>query len=275
MPVVDADLLVMSARMASIATPFATVSLSPLHALLLALAGVGAGVINGVAGGGTLISFPTLLALGYPALTANMTSTVGIWPGYLGGTAGFRREISDQSARIRILAIPAIAGAVVGSVLLLVTPSHTFRSLAPWLVLVASVLFGIQPLLARLLADQHERHPTRQLLLYGGTGLAAVYGGYFGAGMGVMLLAVLGLALPDHLVRTSGLRTILSVLVNGIAAAVFIAHGTVAWVAVGILAAGSLVGGFVGSTVARQLPVPILRVAIVLVGLATFGALIA
>jgi uncharacterized membrane protein YfcA len=253
----------------------ATVDLTAGRVVLLALAGAAAGFVNGVAGGGTLISFPTLLAMGYPALTANMTSTVGIWPGYLGGVAGFRLEIADQSARVRALAIPALAGAVIGATLLLLTPSATFRSLAPWLVLAASLLFAVQPLLVRAFAGHHERHPTRLVLLYGGTLAAAVYGGYFGAGMGVVLLAVLGLALPDNLVRTSGLRTILSVLVNGVAAAVFIARGTLVWAAVAVLAASSFVGGFVGARVARQVPAPVLRVIVVVVGLTTFAVLIA
>jgi uncharacterized membrane protein YfcA len=261
--------------MPHLASLAATVDLTAGRVVLLALAGAAAGLINGVAGGGTLISFPTLLAMGYPALTANMTSTVGIWPGYLGGVAGFRLEIADQSARVRALALPALVGAVIGAALLLVTPSSTFESLAPWLVLAASLLFASQPFLVRAFATQHERHPTRLVLLYGGTLLAAVYGGYFGAGMGVVLLAVLGLALPDHIARTSGLRTILSVLVNGVAAAVFIARGTLAWEAVGILAVSSFVGGFVGARVARRMPAPALRVVVVAVGFTTFGVLIA
>jgi uncharacterized membrane protein YfcA len=243
--------------------------------VLLALAGLAAGVVNGVAGGGTLITFPTLLAMGYPALTANMTSTVGIWPGYLGGVAGFRIEIADQSARVRALALPAVGGAVVGSVLLLLTPSKTFTAIAPWLVLLASLLFAVQPLLVRAFAGHHDRHPTRLVLLYGGTLLAAVYGGYFGAGMGVVLLAVLGLAIPDQLVRTTGLRSILSVLVNGVAASVFLARGTLVWGAVATLAVSSFVGGFIGARVARSIPVPALRIVVIGVGLATFGALIA
>lgn len=261
--------------MAHLGSLVAAVHLTAGRVALLALAGLAAGFVNGVAGGGTLITFPTLLAMGYPALTANMTSTVGIWPGYLGGVAGFRIEIADQAARVRALALPALVGAVVGASLLLLTPSDTFKTLAPWLVLVASLLFAVQPLLVRLLAHHDERHPTRLALMYGGTLLAAVYGGYFGAGMGVVLLAVLGLALPDRLARTSGLRTILSVLVNGVAAALFIARGTLVWGAVATLAVASFVGGFVGARVARRVPAPVLRVVVIAVGLATFGVLVA
>jgi len=247
----------------------AAVSLSPGRDLLLVLAGVGAGIVNGVAGGGTLISFPTLLALGYPAITANVTSTVGIWPGYLGGVAGFSTEIGSQADRVRRLSVVAILGAVAGAVLLLTTPPSAFERLAPWLVLGAALLFAVQPLLLRALGQVSHDHPTRKVGLLAGTFVAAVYGGYFGAGMGVVLLAVLGLTLPDTLARTSGLRTILSVLVNGVAAAVFILHGSLAWLAVAMLAIGSLVGGYAGARVARRLPSIVLRVVVVTIGVAT------
>ncbi len=247
----------------------ATAPLTAGRALLIALAGFGAGVVNGVAGGGTLISFPVLLAFGYPALTANVTNTVGIWPGYLGGVAGFRAEIGDQRETVRTLAPVAAGGAVVGAVLLLTTSQTTFQHVAPWLVLAASALFAVQPLLRRLLGDVSHDHPTRRALLFGGTFVASVYGGYFGAAMGVMFMAILGLALPDTLARTSGLRTILSVLVNGIAAVVFMIAASLAWVVVGLLAAGSLVGGWAGARLARRLPAPVFRALVVAIGVAT------
>lgn len=247
----------------------ATAPLTAGRALLVALAGVGAGLVNGVAGGGTLISFPALLALGYPALTANVTNTVGIWPGYLGGVAGFRTEIGDQRTTVRSLAPVAVAGAVVGAVLLLTTSQAAFEQAAPWLVLVASGLFAVQPLLRKLLREMGHDHPTRRALLFGGTFLASVYGGYFGAAMGVMFMAILGLALPDTLARTSGLRTVLSVVVNGIAAVVFLVGASLAWAVVGLLAAGSLVGGWAGARLARRLPAPVFRVLVVAIGVAT------
>ena len=249
---------------------FATAQLSGGRAALLAAAGFGAGVFNGVAGGGTLISFPVLLALGYPALTANVTSTVGIWPGYLGSVAGFRTEIADQRQRLRSLAALTVAGAAAGAVLLLTTPSHAFTRIAPWLVLFATLLFAVRPLLAKGLARLgHQDGQVHRPLLYGGMFLAALYGGYFGAAMGVIMLAVLGLALPDTLARSNGLRAVLSVLANGVAAVVFIGHGRLAWAAVGALAAGCLVGGYAGALLARRLPVPVMRVVIVGIGLAT------
>lgn len=247
----------------------AALPLTTGRALLIVLAGLGAGIVNGVAGGGTLISFPVLLALGYPALTANVTNTVGIWPGYLGGVAGFREEIGDQRATVRTLAPVAVVGAIVGAVLLLTTSQAAFQEAAPWLVLLASALFAFQPLLRRLLADVGHDHPTRRMLMFGGTFLASVYGGYFGAAMGVMFMAILGLALPDTLPRTSGLRTILSVLVNGVAAVAFMIAASLAWTVVALLAAGSLVGGWIGAHLARHLPAPVFRVLVVAIGLAT------
>jgi hypothetical protein len=237
--------------------------------VLLVLVGFGAGLFNGAAGGGTLISFPVLLALGYPALIANVTSTVGIWPGYLGGVAGFRREIADQRDRFRVLTPITVLGATLGAILLLTTPSSAFTRLAPWLVLFATVLFALGPLLARWLAGEGAVLQTRPIALGAGMFFAAIYGGYFGAAMGVVMLAVLGLTLPDTLARAGGIRTVLSVVANGVAAIVFIIHGHLQWEAAGWLALGSLVGGYAGAVLARKLPSSILRVIIVAIGLAT------
>ena len=247
-----------------------TASLSSSHVVLLVLGGVGAGIFNGVAGGGSLISFPLLLALGYPALTANITNTVGIWPGYAGSAAGFRKEISGQRNHLVNLTPVAALGGVAGAILLLTTSSALFRTLAPWLVLGASILFALQPLLRRALGGSAHSPPrTRPLLLAGGTFAASIYGGYFGAGLGVLLLAILGLALPDSILRTSGLRTALSILVNGVAAVVFLIHGGLAWEAVGLLAIGSLAGGWIGARIALSISATALRVVVVVVGLAT------
>ncbi len=246
----------------------ASVHLSLGRDLLLVLAGLGAGLFNGVAGGGTLISFPALLALGYPALTANVTSTVGIWPGYVGGVAGFWREILDQRDRFSLLVPLTVAGAAAGAVLLLTTPSSAFTRLAPWLVLFATALFAFGPLLARWLAHEHaaREHPVALAI---GMLLAALYGGYFGAAMGVIILAVLALALPDTLVRAGGIRSVLSIVANGVAAIVFIVHGHLEWEAAGMLAIGALVGGYAGATLARTLPANVVRVVVVGIGLAT------
>jgi hypothetical protein len=239
------------------------------HALLILLGGVVGGIFNGVAGGASLITFPLLLALGYPALTANITNTVGIWPSYLGSATAYRSEIGDQAHRLARLAPVALAGGIAGALLLLTTSPATFDDVVPWLVLGAAVLFGVQPLLRRAL-DKDSAHPrTRPVLLVVGVFAASVYGGYFGAAMGVMFLAILGLALPISIAHTSGLRAVLSMIVNGIAALVFLIHGGLVWEAVGLLAAGSLVGGYAGARLALALPAPALRVVVVVIAVGT------
>ncbi len=240
----------------------------------LVATGLGAGVINGVAGGGTLLSFPALLGLGYPPLAANVTSTVGIWPGYLGGAAGFGPEVADQRQLLARLAPAAVAGAAGGSALLLTTPATTFAAAAPWLVLAASVLYALQPLVARWLG-RHATARRRQRALLVGTLVASLYGGYFGAGLGVVLLALLGLTVPQSVARTTGLRTAVSVAVNGVAAAIFLGAAPVALEAAGLLALGSLVGGVAGARAVRRLPAGTFRAIVVLVGLATVAKLLA
>jgi uncharacterized membrane protein YfcA len=281
-----------------------TVTLTGGQELLLVLAGLGAGLVNGAAGGGTLVSFPALLAVGYPALTANVTSTVGIWPGYLGGVAGFRREVAAQRDRLRSLAVTAVAGAVVGGILLLTTPGGDFRSLVPYLLLFSCLLFAAQPWLASRLravggrrggrgADQEgpgdgqgngpgggragepgggragDDGHAHLVLLHGGTFIAAVYGSYFGAGLGVVLLAVLGLATAEPLKRVNGLRSVLALIVNTVALVIFVAHAHVAWSAAGLMDGSALVGGYVGARIARRIPTVVLRSFIVVVGLVT------
>jgi hypothetical protein len=260
--------------------------------LLLVLAGLGAGVVNGAAGGGTLISFPALLAVGYPALTANVTSTVGIWPGYLGGVAGFRHEVAQQRQQLRRLAGTVVGGAVLGGILLLTTPTGDFRSLAPFLLLFSCLLFGAQPWLASKLrfaggragtgggaaggersgaqaGDDSGGRRLHLVFLHGGCFLAAVYGSYFGAGLGVVLLAVLGLATAEPLARVNGLRSVLSLIVNTVALLIFVAHAHVAWGAAGLMDGSALVGGYVGARLARRVPTVVLRTVIVVVGLFT------
>ncbi len=163
----------------------------------------------------------------------------------------------------------ALAGGIAGALLLLTTSPGTFDDVVPWLVLGAAVLFGVQPLLRRAL-DKDSAHPrARPVLLVAGVFAASVYGGYFGAAMGVMFLAVLGLALPVTLAHTNGMRAILSMVVNGVAAVVFLIHGGLAWAAVGWLALGALAGGYLGARLALVLPVPALRVVVVVIGVGT------
>jgi uncharacterized membrane protein YfcA len=247
---------------------------SPLttgHVVLLLVAGVAAGIVNGIAGGGTVITFPTLLAVGYPAITANVTSTVGVMPGYVGGVTGFRREIHERRHLLARLVPVALLGAIGGSVLLLNTPASAFDRLAPYLILLAAILFAVQPLLSRWLRSERSEHSggNRPKTLLVGVFVTSIYGGYFGAGLGVMLLALLGLTLPDDLASMTGLRSVLSIVANGTAAVVFILRAHVVWDAAGLIAIGCLAGGFAGAHLVRTLPAPVIRAIVVAIGLGT------
>lgn len=254
-----------------------------------------AGGINGIAGGGSLVSFPALLAVGQPALAANVTSTVGIWPGYLGGVFGFRRELADQAGRIRSLLPATLGGAAAGAVLLLTTSADAFEALTPFLILLACAMFAAQPVLSRRIAERDEvdepaeapvpprggggvgdrRRPAdRRAAAQIGTFVSAVYGAYFGAGLGIVLLAVLGTLLPDRLVRTNGLRGALSLLTNTVAALIFVVRAPVAWGAAGLLAGSSLVGGYAGARFSRRIPAPVLRGFVIAVGVVAAGRLL-
>jgi uncharacterized membrane protein YfcA len=244
--------------------------LSGIGIFVAVLAGLGAGIVNGIAGGGSLVSFPVLLLLGYPALVANVTSTVGIWPGYLGGSVGFRGEIHVLRDRLYELAPTVVVGAACGGVLLLTTPSADFRLLAPWLVIFASVLFATQPLLARTLRlNRDKMSRSHRVSMHVAIFFAAIYGAYFGAGLGVVLLGVLGLWLSDPLVRVNGLRSMLALLINTVAVIVFVIKAPIAWKPAAAMLISSLVGGYLGALVARRVPTWLLRSIVVLAGLTT------
>lgn len=246
---------------------------------LVAGAGLLAGAVNAAAGGGTLLSFSALVAGGLPAVTANITSSVGLVPGYLGGSLAYRRELAGQGHRVRQLLAVSIVGGVAGAVLLLVTPASTFRIAVPYLILLSCLLLAVQPRLARVVARRVERTAAGEgtqrgsrggarsaSLLTGGVLLAAVYGSYFGAGLGVLLLAVLGILVDDDLQRLNALKGLLSLVVNVVGVLVFLASARVAWAEAGVLAVASLVGGTLGVRVARRLPAPVLRGAVVVLG---------
>ena len=231
-------------------------------------AGFGAGLFNGVAGGGTMLSFPTLLALGIPPITANISSTIGILPGYLTSIHGFRQEIGRQRHHLKRLCIPAVLGGLTGAIALLTTSPQVFKVLVVVLVGLATGLFALQPLLAKAIGQRTTKVEHRTAVIVG-VAITSLYGGYFGAGMGIMLLVVFGLTLPISLAESSGLRSVLSITVNALAAIIFLVRGTPNWVAVACLAPGSLVGGFVGAHVAKRLPVIWLRVVVVAIGCLT------
>lgn len=215
-----------------------------------------AAAINSVAGGGTLISFPVLVALGLPSVVANATSTVGIWPGTLGSIWGFRRELARSEQVMRWLAIPCFVGGAAGALLLRSTSSATFDRIVPFLVLFASVLFTIRGAVQTWLrTKQGEAHRTRTWLV--GAMLAAlavgVYGGYFGAGMSIMMLSMLGIVGMSDILEMNALTSLFSLCVNGVAIVVFVAAGLVHWPFVVAMAIGALVGGYGAAGIARRL----------------------
>ena len=232
------------------------------EAVLLAGAGVAAGAVNAVAGGGSLISFPALLGAGLPPLTANATNIVAVLPGYVGGVAAYRGELEGQGGRARRLGAVSAVGAAAGAVLLLVTPARFFKAVVPFLVLAACALLAAQPVFR-----PHPGGEDRRGLAPATFG-AAVYGGYFGAALGVMLLAVLGAMTGEDLQRANALKALLSLVIAVVAAVLLGVFGPVDWAAAGIVAVGSLVGGRVGGALARRLDPAVLRWAVVAIGVA-------
>ena len=229
-------------------------------ALLLAAAGFAAGSINAVAGGGSLVSFPALVASGLPPLAANVTNTVSVWPGYLGSAAAYRREVLDQRDRALRLVATAVAGGAVGSVILLTAPDAVFEAIVPLLILLGCALLAVQPRVsARVAARAAAGGRSRSVDLHVATFLAAVYGAYFGGGLGVILLGVLGIFLSDHLQRTNALKSALSLVINTVALLAFAVFAPVDWGSVAVVAPASLIGGYVGAGFARRLGATTLR----------------
>jgi uncharacterized membrane protein YfcA len=258
-----------------------------LHALPAFGAAVAAGAINSVAGGGTLVSFPTLIWLGLPSTVANATSTVAIWPGSLGGMWGFRRELRTADGSLWILLAPSIAGGVVGALLLRVTPTHVFDRLVPILILFATLLFMAQDPVQRLFRRSRSNDVGRSESSGGDapspvTGTAAViafqllvgvYGGYFGAGLGILMLAALGILGLSDIHQMNGVKNLLTLCINGIASLCFIALGMVWWSDVVLMAVGAIVGGVGGAGAARRIGRPAVRRIVIGIGLAMSASL--
>ncbi|MDQ4022043.1 MAG: sulfite exporter TauE/SafE family protein [Actinomycetota bacterium] len=236
-------------------------------ALLLA-AGVASGAVNAVAGGGSLLMFPALLAVGFPPLAANVTNSVIQCPGYVGLALGSRRELRGQQSRVLSTTGGAVAGSLLGSLLLLVLPTGVFDAVVPALVALASVLLGVQPWLSRRIGEPRPDVPDRRTILLPAVFFAAVYGGYFGGALGVILIAVLAVAAHDDLRRLNAVKGVLSLIISVVSVAVFAIGAPVDWAVVVLLAPTTLVGGFLGAKLAGRLPAPVLRVAVVVVGLA-------
>lgn len=225
-----------------------------------------AGGINSIAGGGSLILFPTLVALGLPTVAANVTNSVAQFPGYIGGVVGFRKEYAGQRRRLVAFSVVGVLGSAVGAVLLLTTPSEAFDTVVPVLVLAASLLLAVQPLITRRLrsraGDDRRRDPA---WLYVALFLATVYGGYFGGALGVILVGVLGVGL-GHLKLANALKSALSLVAALVTVVVFGFFGPVQWQYVAVCAPASLVGGYLGARIATRIPATPLRVLIVVFG---------
>ncbi len=233
------------------------------------LAGVGAGIANGIVGGGTFISFPTLLAMGVPALQANMTAAVGVVPSYLGGIRGFRAQLAPHRELIRSLLPSTVLGAATGCALLLRGSPSQFQTVVPWLVGAATVLFALAPVITRRFAHVKHTHAGRRWSLFAGIFVASAYGSYFGAGLGILLLAIMAISLPLDIYELQGLRNVLSIVINLLAAVVFVIHGDLAWGAVYMLLAGTLIGGWLGTLLIRRLSPTTVRVLIIAAGVVT------
>ncbi len=233
-------------------------------------AGLVAGTVNTVVGSGSLLTFPTLIAFGLDPRVANVTNTVGLVPGSVSGAFGYRRELTGQRSRVQALSASSLAGGLLGAGLLLLLPSSSFEKVVPFLVLVACALVVVQPRLAARVAARNAargHHPSRRdPLLQAGVFVTAIYGGYFGAAQGVILIALLAIFIDDHLQRLNAVKNVLAALVNGIAALLFIAFAPVAWWVALSEAAGAIIGGQIGARVGRRLPATLLRAIIVVAG---------
>lgn len=263
--------------------------MSPLEAAAILLAGVGAGTINTVVGSGTLITFPTLLALGVPPVTANMSNSLGLVPGGVAGAIGYRRELAGQRSRVLRLLVFSTAGGALGAVLLLVLPPGAFETIVPVLILLGIVLVIVQPRLSRWVADRAERRAAagdvpveRAWWVPPAVFATGLYGGYFGAAQGVLLMGVLGIGVAESLQRLNGVKNVLVAVVNGVAGLIFVVvaelgllgtEAEVDWLLVLLIGTGAIAGGFLGAAVGRRLPPIVLRSVIVVVGLVAVAVL--
>ena len=248
---------------------------TPLQLTAAAAAAMVAGGINAVAGGGTLVSFPVLIGLGVPSVNANVTNTVALCPGYFGGAYAQRSSLEEQRVRSRRLLPVAGVGGLVGSVLLVVTSDAVFRNLVPFLILTACALLGFQDgIKKRVFANRtHATHDAPPVLMVG-VFLSAIYGGYFGAGLGIMLLAVLGLLLDDELPKLNALKTLLSFTITIVAACFFVFSGKVEWAYAAVMAPASLLGGHLGGSMVGKMNPKVLRAVVIAFGLAVAGKML-
>lgn len=249
-----------------------------LEAGLITLAGLAAGAINTVVGSGTLITFPTLLAFGVPPVTANVSNTIGLVPGSAVGALGYRRELVGQRSRVLHLASASLGGGLVGAVLLLVAPG-AFEQVVPALIGLGVVLVVAGPRISAWVARRHEAAgglpPRGAWWVWPAMFACGIYGGYFGAAQGVLMMAIMGIGIDETLQRLNGVKNILGALVNGVAGVIFAVVADVDWTIVVLLSAGAALGGVVGASIGRRLPSGVLRAFIVVVGLTTLAVFLA
>ncbi|MER7400136.1 sulfite exporter TauE/SafE family protein [Streptomyces sp. NPDC000151] len=241
------------------------------EALAVFAAGLGAGAINVVVGSGTLITFPVLLGIGLPPVTANVSNNLGLVPGSISGAIGYRRELRGQGRRILRFGATALVGGLTGAVLLLALPSDAFAAIVPALVAIALVLVVLQPRLSAAVKARRARngtvpHRDGGIALLTGLLFSSAYGGYFGAAQGVLYISLMGLLLDEGLQRVNALKNVLALVVNGIAAVFFLFVADFDWTAVVLIAVGSALGGQLGAKIGRRLPPAVLRGVIVVVG---------
>lgn len=245
--------------------------MSAFEVVAILLAGVAAGTINTVVGSGTLITFPTLLAFGVPPVTANVSNTIGLVPGSISGAIGYRRELGGQRARVLRLSVASLLGGTAGAVLLLVLPDGAFTTIVPALIVLGLVLVVFQPQISAWVANRHDSlgglpyHGT--WWVWPGVLVTGIYGGYFGAAQGVLLMAVMGIGIDETLQRLNAVKNVLAAIVNAVAGLIFAIVASVDWWVVLLIGIGSVIGGQIGATVGRRLPSTALRVVIVIVGL--------
>jgi uncharacterized protein len=244
------------------------------EALGIFAAGIGAGTINAAVGSGSLITFPTLLAFGFPPVTANVSNNIGLVPGNCTGAWGYRLELAGQRARLVWLGVFSALGSIAGAIMLLALPAGAFKFIVPVLIFVSCVLVLLQPKLSARIAARRERAGQAGAASeHGGSVLAAgvfgsgIYGGYFGAAQGVLVIGLLGSFIDESMQRINGAKNVLVGIVNGVAAIVYIIFAPVSWPAVLVVAAGSTIGGLVGAKIGRRLPPLVLRIIIVIIGI--------
>jgi uncharacterized membrane protein YfcA len=247
---------------------------SALEVVAVVLAGMAAGTINTVVGSGTLITFPVLLAVGFSPLVANVSNTIGLVPGSVSGAIGYRRELAGQRTRVFRLGTAAALGGTTGGVLLLVLPESAFKAIVPLFIAAALVLIVLQPRLSAWVAKRRGEVHEHRTAAAAATYATGIYGGYFGAAQGILLLGTLGVALPEPLQRLNALKNVLAGLVNLVAGVIFAFVAPVAWNAALLVACGSVVGGVLGSRFGRRLSPTALRGIIVVVGLVAIAQLV-